>query len=93
MALSSVIGPLLSVSSKLMGGSKKGSSRQQLVVDPRVGFAAERTYAMQAAQNAAKISDPGRRMVAEQEGRAKEVNRTREVMAMLRDAQTTLKIT
>jgi hypothetical protein len=92
MALSSVIGPLLSVSSKLMGGSKKGSSRQQLVVDPRVGFAAERTYAMQAAQNAAKISDPGRRMVAEQEGRAKEVNRTREVMAMLRDAQTNPKV-
>jgi ribosomal protein L4 len=47
---------------------------------------------MQAAQNAAKISDPGRRMVAEQEGRAKEVNRTREVMAMLRDAQTNPKV-
>ena len=93
MAFSSVIGPLLSVGSKLIGGSKKGgSSRQQPVIDPRVGFAAERTYAMQAAQNAAKISDPGRRMTAEQEGRAKEVNRTKEVMAMYRDAQTNPKV-
>lgn len=93
MAFSSVIGPLLSVGSKLMGGSKKGSSsRQQQVIDPRVGFVAEKTYAMQAAQNAARLSDPGRRMTAKQEGRAKDVAMKEQVMSMLRDAQTNPKV-
>ena len=76
----------------VVGGSKKGGGSQQPSVDPRVGFAAERTYAQQAAENAARRSDPGRRMTAEQEGRAKDVAMKEEVLRMYRDAQTNPKV-
>lgn len=87
-----IVGPLLSVGSKLIGGKSKGSGSRQPAIDPRIGFAAEKTYAMRAAENAKRLSDPGRRMTAKQEGRTKDVAYKEEVMSLYRDAQTNTRV-
>lgn len=69
----------------VIGGSKKsGGSQQQQVIDTRIGFAAERSYAQRAAENARNLSDPGRRMRAPAEGSAKDIRMKEEVMELYR---------
>lgn len=66
----------------VIGGSKKsGGSQQQQVID---GFAAERSYAQRAAENARNLADPGRRMRAPAEGSAKDIRMKEEVMELYR---------
>ena len=68
----------------VIGGSKKSGGSRQQVVDPRIGFAAERSYAQRAAENARNLADPGRRMRAPAEGSAKDIRMKEEVMELYR---------
>ena len=68
----------------VIGGSKKSGGSQQQVIDPRIGFAAERSYAQRAAENARNLADPGRRMRAPAEGSAKDIRMKEEVMELYR---------
>lgn len=68
----------------VIGGSKKSGGSRQQVIDPRIGFAAERSYAQRAAENARNLADPGRRMKAPAEGSAKDIRMKEEVMELYR---------